>query len=871
MAAPPPGPDTPITLKVVYDGEPTRRFKLPLRDLTASSLETKLRAHLEIPAETNAIFERYSDSAGTYLTLDPANTSVYKQLFRAAKAKQKLKLRVTRAMAETPAQASTPEAHQDTTTAPKPASVEAEPTETEGHASASNPAGPVSQETTEVIESIETDATPSKTFESLQAQRSDIITRVNKAMDRIEDLQSRLPFGRAASEASMPISALSHTGTQESTRSGYAVCCNSCDRTIPYEHYHCSICDDGDFDLCPDCYNNKGVTCHHYDHVLTKRFISNGSITTVDTMSRAYPPIVNQERLAQAKATQERLGEAHAEYMAMLQQAESQKAALQRTNETLAQTKSESWRSSPPSPPVSRYEGVLPSVESYPQVTLRTCNCCIQDLPEAQFVHCQTCDDFDLCKVCFAKNRHGHHPKHAFSPLVPGACMEADVKSRLAPGRNQLHHAICDGCDKDIRGVRHKCLQCPDWDYCSNCYESASFIHANHRFVPIYEPLEPANMCPVPRALTHVGVCCDGPLCNNNRPGYTYIVGDRYKCAVCDDVDFCAKCEASPANTHNKTHPLIKFKTPVRNVNVTTTGEHENGRRMPAMGDRPRPCRRVTTSRATGTESFQPSVMTVVDVKPSEPAPAVKTEEAKTPAPVYVATYVRDKVVDGTVFGPDHVFEQTWVVRNDGPTPWPAGCFVKYLHGEYMGHVDPAHPTATGDLESCLQSNVCEHPVAPGESVPFTVLLRSPSREGRHLSHWRVSTKQGLMIGHKLWCDVVVKKPETAPEEKVREAPAKVEDLEENMAKLNIEPETNDAAPIDHSQVVFPKLDKESPSASVHQEDAQSQVESRPEEEDYEECEDVEWDEDESESFMTDEEYDILDASDEESVSGPRK
>ena len=289
------------------------------------------------------------------------------------------------------------------------------------------------------------------------------------------------------------------------------------------------------------------------------------------------------------------------------------------------------------------------------------------------------------------------------------------------------------------------------------------------------------------------------------------------------------------------------------------------------MGDRPRPCRRATSSRATGTDSFQPSVMTVVDVKPSEPAPAAKPEVSETAPPVYVATYVRDKVADGSVFGPDSVFEQTWVVRNDGPTSWPAGCFVKYLHGEYMGHVDPAHPTATGDLESCLQSNVCEHPVAPGESVPFTVLLRSPSREGRYLSHWRVSTKQGLMIGHKLWCDIVVQKPaQEQEEEKTREVPAKVEDIEEDMSKLNMKPENNDAAPIDHSQVVFPKLEKESPTASIHQEDVESQTECRPEE-DYEECEDAEWDEDDSQSFMTDDEYDILDASDEESVSASRK
>jgi next-to-BRCA1 protein 1 len=41
------------------------------------------------------VFERYSDSAGTFVTLDPENTPVYKQLFRAAKAKLKLRIKAT--------------------------------------------------------------------------------------------------------------------------------------------------------------------------------------------------------------------------------------------------------------------------------------------------------------------------------------------------------------------------------------------------------------------------------------------------------------------------------------------------------------------------------------------------------------------------------------------------------------------------------------------------------------------------------------------------------------------------------------------------------------------------------------------------------
>ena len=44
MSAPavqPPTPDTPITIKVIYD-DSTRRFKLQLRDLTAHSLPKKV-------------------------------------------------------------------------------------------------------------------------------------------------------------------------------------------------------------------------------------------------------------------------------------------------------------------------------------------------------------------------------------------------------------------------------------------------------------------------------------------------------------------------------------------------------------------------------------------------------------------------------------------------------------------------------------------------------------------------------------------------------------------------------------------------------------------------------------------------------------
>jgi len=111
----------------------------------------------------------------------------------------------------------------------------------------------------------------------------------------------------------------------------------------------------------------------------------------------------------------------------------------------------------------------------------------------------------------------------------------------------------------------------------------------------------------------------------------------------------------------------------------------------------------------------------------------------------------------------------------------------------------------------------------------------------------------GMEFGHRLWCDIEVEAPK----------PAKVEPEAEKVKEEVKQEVKEDKVEVQHSQMIFPKLEKESPGASVHEE---SMPESAPAYEDeYEDCaEDDAWAEDESEAFMTDEEYDILDASDEE-------
>lgn len=48
---------------------------------------------------------------------------------------------------------------------------------------------------------------------------------------------------------------------------------------------------------------------------------------------------------------------------------------------------------------------------------------------------------------------------------------------------------ICDGCNtRDFTGVRYKCLNCPDFDFCAACHSNRSALHPGHDFETIATP-----------------------------------------------------------------------------------------------------------------------------------------------------------------------------------------------------------------------------------------------------------------------------------------------------------------------------------------------------------------------------------------------
>jgi next-to-BRCA1 protein 1 len=777
----------------------------------------QLRQLLGVPADTNVIFERYSDSAACYIRLDSENIAVYKQLYRAAKAK--LKLRIKAIVVNLPR--SLPEA-------PEPP-VRNQSTELQ------NPPRYSYLDTvlSSPLPGTNADDLPSapSSVPNLTAEFSNGSAFNQPAEYSNAEVSSISPRYRefVLSQDSLHLPVASHT----SPAGAFCIDCNHCGRSIANEHYHCSTCENGDYDLCPQCVD-AGVSCPGANHWLIKRFVKDGFVT--NSVTETVPP---RNRTA-IKAEEE-------------------------TNHV---------ESVPDQAPEKISESPSVTPESPAKTDERICNACLKDFDETKMVSCADCEDYDLCMTCLLKDAHGHHPGHTFTLIHDrNFCLKSLVLSRCSPGRHHQHAAICDGCNKRIIGVRHKCLACPDWDYCSSCVSTAPQNHTGHRFVPIYEAIaEPPHGHEV-----HYGIFCDGPLCEN-KPSAGYIAGVRYKCAVCHDTDFCADCEALPTNTHNRTHPLIKFKTPVRSVTVNTIGD--DGGHMISMGDR---VRRSVSTQADATavsnnianekvhekhveEKVEPPIAEKTDSVSAMEQPKVDEWRAPlTEASQLQAFFIRDTITDGTQMPPNTVFQQTWTLYNPGPLAWPAGSDVRFVGGDSMFNVDTNHPSSLDSIKSAMESHKLSKPVESGQSADFTVTLKTPSREGTAISYWRLKLANGVPFGHRLWCDVQVR-AESSETPKSEPIEIKQEKAETDSDEAHEHEESESVG----STMIFPTLDKESPETSTH-ESMGTVVPPAPSlstasERDI--LEDVESltleDNDTDDGFMTDEEYDVLDASDQE-------
>lgn len=200
-----------------------------------------------MPTDVNVILERYSDSAGSYMRLDPDNFAVYKQLYRAAKAKSKLRIKATTVDSSSAQESTQPPAE--------------EPFQTRHNYLETVLSSPIP------VAHPETLPTTSDPFPS---------TTTASSLSPFPDQPNYREFNMEQDKIRFPV--ISHN----SPSGMFCIDCNNCGRSIANEHYHCSICEYGDYDLCPQCVD-AGASCRGEGHWLIKRLVQDGLVTNSTT------------------------------------------------------------------------------------------------------------------------------------------------------------------------------------------------------------------------------------------------------------------------------------------------------------------------------------------------------------------------------------------------------------------------------------------------------------------------------------------------------------------------------------------------------------------------------------------------------------
>ena len=122
------------------------------------------------------------------------------------------------------------------------------------------------------------------------------------------------------------------------------------------------------------------------------------------------------------------------------------------------------------------------------------------------------------------------------------------------------------------------------------------------------------------------------------------------------------------------------------------------------------------------------------------------TVNANTPKPM--ARFIKDVTLpDGSAVVPGSSVIKTWRIRNDENKSWPEGVTLAFASGDVLA-------ASPNDLI------VPVHALQPNEEVEISVRLSIPETTGRHVTYFRLRTKEGHIFGQRLWADLRVVEPD---------------------------------------------------------------------------------------------------------------
>jgi hypothetical protein len=288
------------------------------------------------------------------------------------------------------------------------------------------------------------------------------------------------------------------------------------------------------------------------------------------------------------------------------------------------------------------------------------CDECKEDIKQVRYI-CLTCDDYDLCASCEAKDVHNVN-----HPLMK-------VKVPFGP----VHfHVECDECHmKPIIGTRYKCGICDNYDICQGCYDK--HVHDHHPLLKMKVPNGQTNR----------------PY-NGRLPTDTIEYGQQFsgrRCGPCPVAGGFVPFRRGGMGFHKGKKVFKKvmkelFKSTLRPEYVSNTN------------------------------------LEVPDVPKFETEDSINDDNGSKRH--LKVKYVKDLTIPKDVIvSPNQILVKTWLVENK-KKGWPEGTKLIFLRGdrEVSVHEEYEVPLAKGGKEQIELSAVIITPNKPGKYTAYYTL-----------------------------------------------------------------------------------------------------------------------------------------------------